>query len=84
MKERQKLIKASEIGEYLFCARAWRLRIEGYSPTRGQAAREAGTAWHVRHGQTTRRARRLQRVAALAGLAAIVVATLLFLLWWWK
>ena len=83
MKDQQKLIKASEIGEYIFCARAWRLRVDGYEPTYGRQAREAGTAWHVRHGLATRRAQRLQRVAALTGLLAIIVATLLFLLWWW-
>ena len=82
MKDKQKLIKASEIGEYLFCARAWRLRLDGYAPTSGQQRREAGTAWHLKHGRTTRNARRLKRVAALAGLLAIVLAVLLLLLWW--
>lgn len=82
MKDQPKLIKASEIGEYLFCARAWRLRIEGYKPTLGQHAREAGTRWHLEHGRTLRNARRWQRVATFAGLLAIIVAVLLFLLWW--
>lgn len=82
MKNTRKLIKASEIGEYVFCARAWRLRVEGYEPTHGHQARASGTAWHLKHGRTTRNAGRLQKVAAFAGLLAIVVAVLLFLLWW--
>lgn len=84
MKDRQKLIKASEIGEYVFCARAWRLRIDGYEPTSGHRARQAGTEWHQRHGRTIRDARRLERIAAFSGLLTIVVAVLLFLLWWWR
>jgi hypothetical protein len=84
MKDQRKLIKASEIGEYVFCARAWRLRIDGYKPTFGESARQAGTAWHQQHGRTTRNARRLRRVASFAGLLAIVVAVLLLLFWWWR
>lgn len=82
MKDQQKLIKASEIGEYLFCARAWRLRIDGYEPTFGQHAREAGTKWHLAHGRTLRNASRWRRVATCASLLAIILAVLLFLLWW--
>jgi hypothetical protein len=82
MNDKRKLIKASEIGEYLFCARAWRLRVDGHEQTSGDEARRAGTAWHLKHGRTTRNAGRLQRVATFAGLLAIVAAVLLFLLWW--
>lgn len=82
MGERGKSIRASEVGEYVFCARAWRLRLDGYEPTMGQSAREAGTAWHLRHGQTVRRARRLRLIAACAIFLAIVVAALILLDWW--
>ena len=82
MSDRRNYIRASEVGEYVFCARAWRLRQEGYEPTLGQHAREAGTRWHRRHGRGVRRARRLQRLAAYSALLAIAVAVLLFLLWW--
>jgi type IV secretory pathway TrbF-like protein len=85
MSDRRKLIKASEIGEYVFCARAWRLRLDGHAPTSGHKARQAGTEWHLRHGRTLRRARRL-RLFALCSLllAAVAAAVLLFLLWWRK
>jgi hypothetical protein len=82
MNDKRKLIKASGIGEYVFCARAWRLRIDGYEPTSGHEARQAGTAWHLKHGRTIRRARRLHQVAVLSGFLAIIIAVLLFLLWW--
>jgi hypothetical protein len=84
MNGKRKLIKASEIGEYVFCARAWRLRIDGYEPAFGHRARQAGTEWHLKHGRTLRRARRLRLIAAFSGLLTLVVAVLLFLLWWWR
>lgn len=84
MSDRGKLIRASEVGEYVFCARAWRLRLEGYEPTAGQHARETGTAWHQRHGKAVRRARRLRFIAACAGFLAVVVAVLILLSWWWR
>jgi hypothetical protein len=82
MNDKRKLIKASGIGEYVFCARAWRLRIDGYEPTLGHGARQAGTEWHLKHGRTNRQARRLHRVAAFSGFLAIIIAVLLFLIWW--
>ena len=82
MKEKQKFIKASEIGEYVFCARAWRLRLEGYEPTFGHEARQAGTEWHLKHGRSLRRARRLRLIATLSILLAAILAVLLLLQWW--
>ena len=82
MGDKQKMIKASEVGEYVFCARAWRLRLDGHEPTSGHAARRAGTEWHLRHGRSIRRARRLRLAAALSALLTAIVAVLLFLLWW--
>ena len=83
MSDHGKLIRASEVGEYVFCARAWRLRLEGYEPTAGRHAREAGTAWHLRHGKSVRRARRLQLIAACASFLAVVVIVLILLSWWY-
>jgi hypothetical protein len=82
MAKQGSLIRASEIGEYVFCARAWRLRAEGHEPTRGQAARAAGTHWHTEHGRSVRRARRLRLLAAVSAMLALVVAILILLLFW--
>jgi CRISPR/Cas system-associated exonuclease Cas4 (RecB family) len=53
------MIRASEVGEYVYCARAWWLRrVAGEEPD-GQARRDLGTAMHAAHG----------RGVALSGLA---------------
>jgi CRISPR/Cas system-associated exonuclease Cas4 (RecB family) len=44
------IIRASEIGEYVYCARAWWLRrVAGVEPA-GREHREQGTRLHTRHG----------------------------------
>jgi CRISPR/Cas system-associated exonuclease Cas4 (RecB family) len=76
------LIRASEIGEYIYCHRAWWLRhVQGVEPE-NLAVLERGRKAHGRH------ARRVERVA-LATLAArllVLVAAILliaaFALWW--
>jgi hypothetical protein len=80
----RKLIRASEVGEYAFCARAWRLRAEGVDAGGWSEARAAGKAWHRRHGRGVEGARRLQRLATLATLLAALLALVIFALWWWR
>lgn len=82
MKGRGKYLRASEVAEYVYCARAWRLRVDGHEPASGQARRAAGEAWHLAHGQTVVRARRLRLVAGLAFALAFVIALLILLLKW--
>ena len=36
MGNKHPLISASEVGDYLFCARAWHLRADGHEPTLSQ------------------------------------------------
>ena len=69
-----RLIRASEIGEYVYCQRAWWLRaVQGEASVNvGELA--AGTEAHAWHGRGVGAARGLQAVAALLVLAA--------LLWW--
>ena len=70
------IIRASEVGEYVYCARAWWLRrVAGLQPA-GGARRELGTALHVRHGRTVA----LSRALVIAGVALAVVAVALLLL----
>jgi hypothetical protein len=72
---RERLIRASEIGEYLFCRRAWWLhQVVGIEPA-GKARRDRGVALHARHG------RRVQLSQLMLGSAIIVIVLglLLFL-----
>lgn len=46
------LIRASEIGDWCFCRRAWYLNERGIRPTLVQIEkRQAGIAYHERHGR---------------------------------
>ena len=72
-KERLPIIRASEIGEYVYCARAWWLRrVVGLEPA-GRERREYGTALHRRHGRAVASSRALLVVALVLVLAAIVL-----------
>jgi CRISPR/Cas system-associated exonuclease Cas4 (RecB family) len=44
-------IRASEVGSYLFCARAWWYRRKGVEPS-NQSEMTAGTELHRAHGRT--------------------------------
>jgi CRISPR/Cas system-associated exonuclease Cas4 (RecB family) len=84
MAKHGKLIRASEIGEYIFCARAWWLRVEGVEAGGWSEARERGTAWHREHGRGVESARRMRRLATVATTLAAVLALVIFALWWWR
>lgn len=65
-------IKASEIGEYLYCQRAWWLRLQGAASTNVQELAE-GTRQHARHGRGWQMASGLRVLAAALALAALVL-----------
>lgn len=70
-----RVIRASELGEYAYCRRAWWLRaVQGYASSH-VAELAAGTALHERHGWTVQLAAGLRWAALLL----LVVAGL----WWW-
>jgi hypothetical protein len=74
-----RVIRASEIGQYDFCAKAWWLgSIEGVPPSNIQQL-QAGTAAHEEHGQQVKRASQLQVAAfVLMGLGVIILLIALF------
>jgi CRISPR/Cas system-associated exonuclease Cas4 (RecB family) len=77
-KSTSQVIRASELGEYAYCARAWWLgRVLGYRPVNLERL-AAGEAAHLQHGQKVVSSRRLQRWAYVV-LALAVLAGALFL-----
>lgn len=58
-----KTIRASEIGEYVYCNRSWWLRrVHGVRPHNIRPL-EVGTAYHETHGRGVERAYLARRVA---------------------
>lgn len=75
--EADEIIRASEIGLYGFCARAWWLgRVQGY-PSANVAAMRQGAEQHRAHGRAVRAYGRLRRIAA----GLLLLAGLLFVAW---
>ena len=80
-KSTSQVIRASELGEYAYCARAWWLgRVLGYRPANLERL-AAGEEAHIRHGQEVVSYHRLQRwaytllaLALLAGALFLVLA----------
>lgn len=67
-----KVIRASEIGEYVFCRRAWWLRaVQGYESANVREM-ESGTTAHIQHGRTVSAALALRALALVLLLAALV------------
>ncbi len=66
-------IRASEIGEYVYCRRSWWLRrVRGVASVR-VAQMQAGTRHHERHGRLVQRSSWLQRVAYVVLFVAVAV-----------
>lgn len=74
-----RIIRASEIGQYDFCAKAWWLgSIEGVQPSNIREL-QAGTAAHEQHGRQVRRASQMQMAAfMLVGLGIVVLLLAVF------
>ena len=71
------LIRASEVGQYAYCARSWWLgQVKGLRSTRGRELAE-GRALHLRHGQAVVRARRWRTAAWALTLATLMMGILL-------
>ncbi len=69
-------IRASEIGQYVFCQRAWWLgSVQGYRPVNEEAL-SAGTQAHRQHGRSVAASQRWQWV----GFAFLVLGGVLFAL----
>jgi CRISPR/Cas system-associated exonuclease Cas4 (RecB family) len=67
-----KTIRASEVGTYLFCARAWWYHQHGMVST-NQAEMTAGTDLHRRHGRTVIASGLMRTLAVILFLAALAL-----------
>lgn len=65
-------IRASELGTYLYCRRAWWYRKQGVE-SQNQAELAAGTELHVQHGRSVLAAGLLQVAGYVLLLAAIAL-----------
>jgi hypothetical protein len=80
MSHREPVIRASELGQYAFCARAWWLgRVKGYRSTNVEAMRQ-GSQQHRVHGLSVERYHRLRRLAVTLFVLG-AVALIAWLLW---
>ena len=65
-------IRASEVGTYLYCARAWWYRQQGLESS-NQAEMIAGTELHRQHGRTVIASGLTRILAVILLLAALVL-----------
>jgi len=68
-----RVIRASEIGQYVYCAHAWWLGSVQDLPSSHQREMAAGTVAHLRHGLGVRNALALSKLAHLVLLLAAVI-----------
>ncbi|MDD5369373.1 MAG: hypothetical protein PHQ40_09820 [Anaerolineaceae bacterium] len=69
-----RIIRASEIGAYLYCHRAWWYQRQGL-PSENQAELTSGSDLHREHGRKVLVAGLLRALAMLLLLAALVLLT---------
>ena len=72
------IIRASEIGSFLYCRRAWGYQREGESSA-NQTEMHTGTEMHEQHGRTVLTAGLLRGLAYALLLLVLVLATVYFL-----
>ena len=68
------ITRASDIGSYLYCRRAWRYRKDGVE-SENQAELAAGTELHHRHGLKTLSANLLRTLGMILLIVAILMLT---------
>jgi CRISPR/Cas system-associated exonuclease Cas4 (RecB family) len=70
------VIRASEIGAYVFCHRAWWLRRVKGLESANRAQMEAGISKHIQHGHAVQRADTMRRIAIVLFVLAFFFALL--------
>jgi hypothetical protein len=73
---KERYVNASEIGAYVFCAKAWQLSQIG-APSQNKSEQGEGIEWHVAHSEQVAGA---ERSASLARVFAFVLLLVLLAL----
>jgi len=73
---RKRTIRASEIGTYLFCKRAWWYQLQG-KQSENQQEMAGGFAYHRQHGQAL-----LQAVLFKVGAWILLISALVLVIIW--
>lgn len=79
------MVSASELGEYVYCRRAWWLRrVIGIVPNEmARQTMDAGEVWHTEQWKAMEQ-RKSHSIRDWAGWVALAAAAILLLLWWWR
>jgi hypothetical protein len=77
--DRRLIIHASEVGEFVYCAKSWYLKRCGEIPQGSQL--EEGAVFHERHEATVSRAARLRKAGEWLSLIGFFLLIVLALIW---
>jgi hypothetical protein len=81
MNQDRSLVRASDIGLWAYCHRAWWLAKVKGAPHRNPAVLESGVVAHATHGRQVALAGTLQRLGLLLIAVALALAVLILILW---
>lgn len=79
MRDESFWINSSEVGEYVYCARSWRLRAEGYETAILRSAQEAGIEWHAARGDEVSRLKSAHTATIIFTILSVLVLLILIL-----
>ena len=76
---RRLVINASEVGEFVYCAKAWHLKRRGEIPQGSHL--DEGVSFHEKHETTVSRAARLHKTGERLSLIGLLLLIVLALIW---
>lgn len=80
---RRRLISATELAEFVYCAKAWELKyVRGIEPSsETQRLQVAGSAWHASQGRQLARGDSFRWAAFIALALAVILFVFVWLGW---
>jgi hypothetical protein len=73
------IINASEVGEFVYCAKAWYLKRYGAAPEGSQL--DEGVIFHKEHGTTVTQAARMRKMGERLSLIGLFLLFAVALIW---